>query len=78
MPAAVLVASDLGSRPRDARFKDQAKYGIDSCSSCDRFDDSCMERRKCALVESAEVDVELGAELAGVVSGVDGEEAGPR
>jgi isoquinoline 1-oxidoreductase subunit alpha len=78
LPAAVFVAGDMGSGSGDARFEDQAEYGIASCLGRDRLDDSRVEYRERALVESAKVDVELGAELAGVVSGVDGEEAGPQ
>ncbi len=71
LSAFVFTASDMGSFPRFANCKDEARPSVDIGTGDNRLDDPCVERGR-ALVERAAHEFELGAEFARVVSRGDG------
>ena len=74
LSAFVFAASDMGSSPRIAHYKDQTGASVDFGSGDNRVDDPCVERGT-KLVDRAAHEFELGAKLARVVPRGDGARA---
>ena len=70
LPASVSATSDLGSAARIADFRNEASLSAEHRGEPDTPDDSNVERWTLALVECAAMELELGTQFAGVVSGV--------
>jgi hypothetical protein len=70
LPASFSVASDLGSASRIADFRNPTSLSADRRAEPHAPDDSSVERWTLALVEYSAMELELGTQFAGVVSGI--------
>lgn len=70
LPASFYVAGNLGSASRIADLGTAAALGADRGAESYTPDDSNMERWTLALVECSAMELELGTQLTGVVSGI--------